>query len=80
MITCTGYNPAAGRSVDEYRKLDAGDESLARWKASLGLDSASGGDKSGPKVALVLLTRSLLSFILHLAHRSGPGADLPYTS
>jgi Rho GDP-dissociation inhibitor len=37
--------------VDEYQKLDAGDESLARWKASLGLGSAPAGKDSGPKVA-----------------------------
>jgi len=54
LIICAGYKPAAGKSVDEYKTLDAGDESLARWKASLGLDSATGGDKSGPKVALCL--------------------------
>jgi hypothetical protein len=45
-----GYKPAAGKSVDEYRDLDAKDESLARWKASLGLDAASSGDASQPKV------------------------------
>jgi RHO protein GDP dissociation inhibitor len=51
-ITYAGYKPAAGKTVDEYRNLDAGDESLARWKASLGLETASGGDRSKPKVAL----------------------------
>ena len=55
LITCTGYKPAAGKSVDEYRNLDAGDESLARWKANLGLDSATSGDKSGPKVSLCFI-------------------------
>ena len=55
LITCKGYKPAAGKSVDEYRNLDAGDESLARWKASLGLDSATSGDKNGPKVALCII-------------------------
>lgn len=52
LITYTGYKPAAGKTVDEYRNLDAEDESLARWKASLGLDAASGGDTMMPKVAL----------------------------
>jgi Rho GDP-dissociation inhibitor len=51
LIICAGYKPAAGKSVDEYQKLDAGDESLARWKASLGLGAASDGKASGPKVA-----------------------------
>jgi len=54
-MICAGYKPAAGKSVDEYQKLDAGDESLARWKASLGLDSASAGANSGPKVALYII-------------------------
>ena len=49
--TVTGYKPAAGKTVDQYRDLDANDESLARWKASLGLDAAVSGDTSGPKVA-----------------------------
>ena len=62
LITCTGYKPAAGKSVDEYRDLDANDESLARWKATLGLDSATSGDKSGPKVALCVVD-FLIAFI-----------------
>ncbi|KAH9998404.1 rho GDP-dissociation inhibitor [Russula vinacea] len=52
-INTPGYKPAAGKSVDEYRNLDAGDESLARWKANLGLDSATSGDKSGPKLTVI---------------------------
>ncbi len=65
LITYTGYKPAAGKTVDEYRNLDAEDESLARWKASLGLDAASAGDAMMPKVALcfhALLTAFTLSF------------------
>ena len=66
LITYTGYKPAAGKTVDEYRALDAEDESLARWKASLGLGSASGGDTTMPKVALcfhaLLTTAFTLSF------------------
>jgi Rho GDP-dissociation inhibitor len=54
LISLTGYKPAAGKSVDEYRNLDAEDESLARWKASLGLDSAAGGDPTKPIVRLCL--------------------------
>jgi hypothetical protein len=66
--------------VDEYRNLDAGDESLARWKASLGLGSAPAGENAGPKVALYIIDLFLLSFILHLAYRPEPGVDLSYTS
>jgi len=62
LIICAGYKPAAGKSVDEYQKLDAGDESLARWKASLGLDSAVSGVNSGPKVALYLYHQLVIFF------------------
>ncbi|QLL31616.1 hypothetical protein HG536_0B04800 [Torulaspora globosa] len=33
------YQVKAKKTVDEYKKLDAGDESLKRWKESLGLSS-----------------------------------------
>lgn len=46
-----GYKPSAAKSVDEYAKLDANDDSLARWKASLGLTGeAYVGDTSKPRV------------------------------
>ena len=64
-VTYTGYKPAAGKTVDEYRNLDAGDESLARWKASLGLEAASGGDTSKPKVVLCL--NGMLTALSHLS-------------
>ncbi|CAE6522248.1 unnamed protein product [Rhizoctonia solani] len=42
----TGYKVTAKKTVDEYANLDANDESLARWKASLGIGAGggSGGD------------------------------------
>ena len=46
----TGYKPGAAKSVDEYAKLDAEDESLARWKASLGNVPGAATSGSGPKV------------------------------
>lgn len=40
--------------MDEYANLDAQDESLARWKASLGvIPGASSGATSGPKVSTI---------------------------
>jgi len=46
-----GYKPAAAKSTDEYAKLDAEDESLARWKASLGIVSGTpAASAGGPKV------------------------------
>jgi len=58
-----GYKIGAAKSVDEYAKLDAEDESLARWKASLGI--VPGGEPSagsGPKVTV--LTLELISSTL----------------
>jgi len=52
-INTPGYKPAAGKTLDEYRNLDANDESLARWKASLGLNEADGGNTSGPKLTVL---------------------------
>jgi hypothetical protein len=45
-----GYKPSAAKSADEYARLDAEDESLARWKASLGIvPGATTTETSGPK-------------------------------
>ena len=49
---CTGYKPSAAKSVDEYAKLDAEDESLARWKASLGIVPGATTSGNGPKVVV----------------------------
>ncbi len=47
---CLGYKPTAAKTAEEYAKLDAEDESLARWKASLGIVPGVGGTANGPKV------------------------------
>ncbi|KAL4075981.1 immunoglobulin E-set [Scleroderma citrinum] len=58
--TTPGYKPSAAKTTDEYAKLDAGDESLNRWKASLGIvPGTTTGDATGPK--LTVLTLELLS-------------------
>ena len=50
-----GYKLGAAKTAEEYAKLDAEDDSLARWKASLGIvPGADSGAASGPKVRLVL--------------------------
>jgi Rho GDP-dissociation inhibitor len=51
-----GYKPGEKKSVAEYAQLDAEDESLARWKASLGIaaNQATAGDPSKPKVGMRL--------------------------
>ncbi|KAI0033784.1 rho GDP-dissociation inhibitor [Vararia minispora EC-137] len=57
-----GYKPTAAKSLDEYKNLDANDESLARWKASLGISGSASEDTSKPKltVSYLELTSSTL--------------------
>ncbi|KAI5829846.1 E set domain-containing protein [Schizophyllum commune Tattone D] len=50
-----GYKLGQAKSADEYAKMDAEDESLARWKASLGIVPGAAGDASGPKVTVLTL-------------------------
>ena len=40
----------ARKSPEEYAQMDANDESLARWKQSLGIGAAGEAPASGPKV------------------------------
>ncbi|KAG6878107.1 hypothetical protein C0993_012111 [Termitomyces sp. T159_Od127] len=50
------YKVSAAKSAEEYANLDAEDESLARWKASLGIvPGTAGNDASGPKVTVLTL-------------------------
>ncbi|KAG2077559.1 E set domain-containing protein [Suillus decipiens] len=52
-----GYKPTGTiKTADEYAKLDAEDESLARWKASLGITpGVSVGDPTGPRMTVLTL-------------------------
>ncbi|TFK76051.1 E set domain-containing protein [Pluteus cervinus] len=50
-----GYKPGAAKSADEYASLDAEDESLARWKASLGIVPGIERAADGPKVTVLTL-------------------------
>ncbi|TCD66944.1 hypothetical protein EIP91_000722 [Steccherinum ochraceum] len=51
-----GYKIGAAKTVEEYANLDAEDESLARWKASLGIvPGATGAAASGPQVTVETL-------------------------
>lgn len=56
-----GYKVTELKSVDEYKNLDANDESLNRWKASLGLGVAAVAAGSGPKVRISLLFTTILT-------------------
>jgi len=50
-LSIEGYKPGAAKTAEEYANLDAEDESLARWKASLGIVPGSANEAaSGPKV------------------------------
>ncbi|EJD00941.1 E set domain-containing protein [Fomitiporia mediterranea MF3/22] len=52
-----GYKVTApAKSPEEYAQMDANDESLARWKASLGIGAGGGaGPAEGPKVTVLSL-------------------------
>jgi len=50
-----GYKASGLKSVDEYKNLDANDDSLNRWKASLGLHHTDTAAASGPKVTVLSL-------------------------
>lgn len=63
MWASEGYKPGEAKSADEYAKLDAEDESLARWKASLGIVPGATAPPVGPKVCPSLFVNSL---IVHL--------------
>lgn len=86
----SGYKPGAAKTVDEYAQLDAEDESLARWKASLGIVPGAPGAASGPKVRViqnptwVLIDLSLKGHhfgsrtcIYHYARRKNPCHEPP---
>ncbi|KAF8665583.1 hypothetical protein AX16_000041 [Volvariella volvacea WC 439] len=54
--TTPGYKPSAAKTTEEYAQLDAEDESLARWKASLGIvPGAAASENAGPKVTVLTL-------------------------
>jgi Rho GDP-dissociation inhibitor len=41
-----GYKVGEKKTLDEYKNLDANDESLKKWKESLGLNIAAGKKKT----------------------------------
>ncbi|WFD41568.1 rho GDP dissociation inhibitor [Malassezia psittaci] len=48
-----GYQPGQKKSLQEYAALDAEDESLRRWKESLGISSGSAAmDPNAPKLTI----------------------------
>lgn len=57
-----GYQVGEKKTIEEYTKLDAEDESLAKWKASLGLSANSTPFpvKAGDKRTVVIVEMSLV--------------------
>ncbi|KAI8973247.1 hypothetical protein BDF20DRAFT_823605 [Mycotypha africana] len=51
----SGYKPGEKKSIAEYQNLDAQDESLNKWKASLGLNKSANytGPKDDPRNVVV---------------------------
>ena len=47
-----GFKAGEKKTLDEYANLDANDESLKRWKASLGLAGPAGSVADRPKLTL----------------------------
>ncbi|KAI8049625.1 rho guanidine dissociation inhibitor [Syncephalis plumigaleata] len=47
-VETPGYKVGEKKTLDEYSKLDENDESLKRWKESLGLGAAAGASTAGP--------------------------------
>ncbi|KAH7887874.1 immunoglobulin E-set [Phlebopus sp. FC_14] len=51
-----GYKLSAAKTAEEYAQMDVGDESLARWKASLGItQGATTQGAIGPKLTVLTL-------------------------
>jgi len=50
-----GFKVGESKTIDEYQQLDQNDESLNKWKASLGLGSGtSNADPSDPRKVIIL--------------------------
>lgn len=80
----TGYKATGLKSVDDYKSMDAADDSLNRWKASLGLGNADTAPANGPKVPYlrnILYSASLQCYLFRiLGDGSYPFFDEPYTT
>ncbi|ORE05746.1 E set domain-containing protein [Rhizopus microsporus var. microsporus] len=49
----TGYKPGEKKTLEEYQSLDAQDESLKKWKESLGLNNATNGPSDDHRRVIV---------------------------
>ncbi|GAA5933635.1 hypothetical protein JCM1841_004503 [Sporobolomyces salmonicolor] len=51
-----GYKIGEKKTLQEYAELDKDDESLQKWKASLGIGAAAGAGAEGPNVSMISLS------------------------
>lgn len=56
-----GYKAGEKKTLEEYQKLDEGDESLKKWKESLGIGKVAGPADDPRKVPLINNGRLSLS-------------------
>jgi len=71
-----GYKVGEKKSIDEYAKLDAEDESLARWKASLGIGAGAGAGPSSIGAPGDTRTAVILQLCLLVEGRAAVEIDL----
>lgn len=74
-VETEGYRIGEKKSVAEYAQLDANDESLARWKASLGITS----DAAGPSTGMPKVRRKVSRKLCTLAMLTRPLFECPYS-
>jgi len=48
-----GFKVGEKKTIDEYHKLDEGDDSLRKWKESLGLGGAGISDPNDPRTCII---------------------------
>ncbi|KAJ2720596.1 rho GDP dissociation inhibitor [Coemansia sp. Benny D115] len=52
-VQTEGYNPGEKKGISELQSLDANDESLNKWKASLGLNQVQAPFPNDPRTVIV---------------------------
>lgn len=51
-----GYQIGQKKTLEEYAELDKDDESLAKWKASLGVGTGASNASAGPRIEMISLS------------------------
>lgn len=71
-----GYKVGEKKTLEEYSQLDANDESLQRWKASLGIADGAGAGGDKPKVRVREEERAPLTAMMSWRESSGTLPEL----